>query len=181
MEVGVVNRVFWLFGRSGAGKTTLATRLRQGLGDRGLPVFFIDGDEARGGLSSDLGYQARARTEQHRRVAEVAKLACGQGILPVVATMAPEHAQRDIVGRILGERLVWVFVEAPFEECLRRDPKGLYRRARSGELQNLIEYPFDPPKEEERRLTVQTRGTSIEASYQKLLEGVLAELPDRNL
>ena len=77
VEVGVVNRVFWLFGRSGAGKTTLATRLRQGLRDRGLPVFFIDGDEARGGLSSDLGYQPGARTEHHRRVAEMAKLACG--------------------------------------------------------------------------------------------------------
>lgn len=136
-------------------------------------MFFIDGDEARGGLSLDLGYQPEARTEHHRRIAEVAKLACGQGILTVVATMAPEYLQRDVVGRILGKRLVWIFVDAPLDECLRRDPKGLYRRAQSGELQGLIDYPFDPPKVEERQFSIQTGGVGVEESYNRLVEGVL--------
>jgi len=176
-----MTRIFWLFSRSGSGKTTLATRLQQGLRDRGLPVFFIDGDEARGGLSSDLGFQPQARTEHHRRVVEVARLASRQGIVPIVATMAPEYAQRDLVRRTLGERLVWIFVDAPLEECQRRDPKGLYRRAKAGQIQQLLEYPFDTPRSEERRITIQTGGVKIEDSYRSVLEEILNHLADYNL
>jgi len=176
-----MTRVLWFFGRSGAGKTTLAGRLQQGLRDRGLPVFFIDGDEARGGLSSDLGFHPDARTEHHRRIAEVAALASRQGIVPIVATMAPEYAQRDVVSRTLGERLVWIFVDAPLDECLRRDPKGLYRRAKAGQVPNLLEYPFDTPRSGECDVLVQTGGVEIEESYQDLLREVLTRLADHDL
>jgi len=176
-----MNPVFWLFGRSGAGKTTLANGLRQALRDRGLAVFFIDGDEARGGLSSDLGFGSDSRTENHRRVAEVARLASRQGIVPIVATMAPEHAQRDVVSRTLGERIVWIFVDAPLDECLRRDPKGLYQRAKEGQLRGFLEYPFDAPRPDERGLTIRTGGVGIEESYRELLQKVLARLADYNL
>jgi len=176
-----MTRIFWLFGRSGAGKTTLAMRLQQGLRDRAIPVFFIDGDEARGGLSSDLGFQPEARTEHHRRVAEVARLASRQGIVPIVATMAPEYSQRDVVRRTLGQRLVWIFVDAPLEECLRRDPKGLYKRAKLGEVRNLLEYPFDTPRGEECNVTVQTGRAGIEESYNDLLREVLSHLADHNI
>ena len=176
-----MTRVLWLFGRSGAGKTTLAGRLQDGLRDRGLPVFFIDGDEARGGLSSDLGFHPEARTEHHRRVAEVALLASRQGIVPIVATMAPEYAQRDVVRRTLGERLVWVFVDAPLDECLRRDPKGLYRRAKAGQVRNLLEYPFDTPRPEERDVTIQTGATGIDESSRELLREVLTHIADHDL
>jgi len=176
-----MTRIFWFYGRSGAGKTTLAGRLQQELRDRGLTVFLIDGDEARGGLSSDLGFHPDARTEHHRRVAEVAGLASRQGIVPIVATIAPEYAQRDVVSRTLGKRLVWIFVDAPLEECLRRDPKGLYRRAMAGQVQNLLGYPFDTPRSGELDVTVQTGGVEIEQSYRDLLREVLTRLGDQDL
>lgn len=173
-----MTNVFWLFGRSGAGKTTLANRLCQGLRDRNRPVVFIDGDLARSGLSSDLGFTPGSRTENHRRVAEVARLVSEQGITAIVATMAPEYEQRDLVERVLGDRMVWVFVDAPLEECLRRDPKGLYRKAQAGKLTHLIEYPFHDPRPRERGIVINTAATSVESCHQQLLTEILRRLGD---
>ncbi len=173
-----MTKVFWLFGRSGAGKTTLANRLRDGLRDRRLSVFFIDGDLARSGLSSDLGYHPGARTEHHRRIAEVARMVAEQGIIPVVATMAPEYEQRDQVSKTLGDQLVWVFVDAPLDECLRRDPKGLYKQAKEGKIRNLIEYPFQTPRPDERQIMINTTIGGVDECYQRLLEETLAKLSD---
>ncbi|HAB18249.1 MAG TPA: adenylyl-sulfate kinase [Verrucomicrobiota bacterium] len=171
-------KVFWLFGRSGAGKTTLANRLRDGLRDQNLPVLFLDGDLARSGLSSDLGYHPGARTEHHRRIAEVARMVSEQGMIPVVATMAPEYEQRDLVAKTLGSRLVWVFVDAPLDECIRRDPKGLYRRAQEGKITNLIDYPFETPRPAEREITINTTAGSIDDCYRRLMTEIMAKLSD---
>lgn len=168
-----VANVFWLFGRSGAGKTTLANRLCEELREHSKPVVFIDGDLARSGLSSDLGFTPGSRTENHRRVAEVARLVCEQGITAVVATMAPEYEQRDLVQRVLGDRIVWVFVEAPLEECLRRDPKGLYRKARDGKLTHLLDYPFDTPRPGERDIVVNTTVAPVDDCHRQLLGEVM--------
>ncbi len=97
-----VNKVFWLFGRSGAGKTTLSLRLCGGLKDAAIPVVHLDADELRSTLCSDLGFSAEARQENNRRIAEIARLLVDQGFNVVVSTMAPEHQQRDLVARILG-------------------------------------------------------------------------------
>ena len=177
-RLGAVTKVFWLFGRSGAGKTTLAHRLRDGLSDRKMSVVFIDGDLARSGLSSDLGFSPGSRTENHRRVAEVARMVAEQGIIPIVATMAPEYEQRDLVARILGERLTWVFVDAPLEECLRRDPKGLYRQAKEGKIRNLIDYPFETPRPRERDIMINSTSGTVDDCYQRLLGEVLSRLSD---
>src|ERR1700740_2046335 len=99
-------KVFWLFGRSGAGKTTIARRLCDGFSDRSIPVFYLDGDEMRSGLSSDLGFTSEASLENHRRVAEVARMLAEQGMIVVASTMAPQHAHRDKVKQILSNRLV---------------------------------------------------------------------------
>src|ERR1043166_10235029 len=115
----MITKVFWLFGRSGAGKTTLAERLRNGLADRKIPVFLVDGGEMRSGLCSDLEFSSEARVENHRRIAEVAKLAANQGLNVVVSTMAPQHSQRDVVLDVLQQRLVWIFVHAPVGVCIR--------------------------------------------------------------
>ncbi len=173
-----ITKVFWLFGRSGAGKTTLARKLRSGFADRDIPVFFLDGDDMRSGLSSDLGFSSEARLENHRRIAEVARLALDQGMNVVVATMAPEHIQRDAVSRILGNRLVWIYIHAPMDVCVARDPKGLYQRAKAGNVQNLLSFPFEVPRPEERENYIDTVALNVEGCYNSILELAQAQLSD---
>jgi adenylylsulfate kinase-like enzyme len=141
-----MTKVFWFFGRCGAGKTTLAKNLYDALLKQKVPVFYIDGDEMRSGLCSDLAYSPEARAENHRRIAEVAKLVAEQNQQVIVSTMAPQYSHRDIVAKILGERLKWIYVHATIEVCIQRDPKGLYHRAQAGQLDKLLNFPFDPPR-----------------------------------
>ena len=173
-----MTKIFWLFGRSGAGKTTLARHLHQALLDRKVPVFYLDGDDMRHGLCKDLSFTPEARLENHRRIAEVARLAAGQGLNVVASSMAPEHSQRDLVKKILGDQLTWIYVHAPLDICMQRDPKGLYRRAQAGKLDKLINYPFDVPRPDEREHYIDTVAQSIEAATQDILEVVQAKLSD---
>ena len=163
-------KVFWLFGRSGAGKTTLAMRLRDGLADRKIPVVYLDGDEMRSTLCSDLGYKPEARLENHRRIAEMARMLAAQELNVVVSTMAPEHQQRDLVSKILQEKLMWFYIHAPLDICMQRDPKGLYRRAKSGTLENLLQFPFDPPRMEDGHNRIDTENQDIETCHQMLVD-----------
>jgi len=165
-----VTKVFWLFGRSGAGKTTLALRLREGLLTRGVPVVQLDGDEMRATLCSDLGFRPEARLENHRRIAEIARLLAGQDLNVVVATMAPEYQQRDLVAQILGDKLVWLFIDATLDVCMARDPKGIYKRARAGQLPHLIDYPFEDPRPDELRNQVSTVMQTVEESSRAILQ-----------
>ena len=161
--------VFWLFGRSGAGKTTLALRLRDGLAGRGIPVVYLDGDELRSTLCSDLGFESGARLENHRRIAEIARLLALQGLTVVVSTMAPEYSQRDLVAKILGEKLTWIYINAPLEICMQRDPKGIYKRALAGQVPQLINYPFDAPRPLESENSVNTSVHAVEECHRKIL------------
>lgn len=173
-----IGKVFWLFGRSGAGKTTLALRLRDGLLDRKIPVVCLDGDEMRSTLCADLGFKSEARLENHRRIAEIAKMLAAQGLSVVVATMAPEHQQRDLVSQILGDRLIWFYVHAPLDVCMARDPKGLYKRALDGQVKQLINYPFEVPRPQEREIYINTVAQNIDECYQEILEAVKSRLSD---
>ena len=173
-----MTKVFWLYGRSGAGKTTLAKALHRAMMDRKIPVFYLDGDELRSGLSSDLAFSPESRLENHRRLAEVAKLAAGQGFNVVVSSMAPEHCQRDLVAQILGGQLTWIYVHAPLEVCIRRDPKGLYQRAQAGQLDKLINYPFDVPRPQERKHYIDTVAQNVEAASKEILEIIQVSLSD---
>lgn len=173
-----VTKVFWLFGRSGAGKTTLAHRLRDGLANRKIPVVYLDGDDMRASLCSDLGFKSEARLENHRRIAEIARLLAGQGLNVVVSTMAPEHQQRDLVAKILGDKLVWFYIHAPLDVCMQRDPKGIYKRALEGKVQQLINYPFEVPRPPERENYINTLAQSEEDCCREILEVVKKKLSD---
>ena len=173
-----IAKAFWLFGRSGAGKTTLAQRLRTSLLDRNLPVVCLDGDEMRSTLCSDLGFKSEARLENHRRIAEIARLLNNQDLNVVVATMAPEHLHRDTVAKILGQHLVWFYIHAPLDVCIERDPKGLYKRALAGQIQQLTNYPFEPPRPAERENYINTVTQDIAGCHQQMLETVRTHLQD---
>ncbi|MFI5355954.1 MAG: adenylyl-sulfate kinase [Opitutales bacterium] len=128
--------VFWLFGLSGAGKTTLATALQQELREKsGVAALMLDGDGLRQGLCQGLGFEAADRTENLRRAAEVARLAVDSGLVVIAAFITPMAEQRAMVRRIVGaEHLSLVLVDAPLAVCQQRDVKGLYRDAAAGKL-----------------------------------------------
>ena len=173
-----ITKVFWFFGRSGAGKTTLALRLRAGLQDRKIPVIYLDGDEMRSALCSDLGFKSEARLENHRRIAEIARLLAQQGMNVVVSTMAPEYSQRDLVGGILGPSLVWFYIHAPLAVCIERDPKGIYRRAKDGQIKLLTDYPFETPRPQEIHNYIDTSVQNVDDCYQAILEATKTHLND---
>jgi len=127
--------VFWLFGLSGAGKTTLASALGKKLEDQGRPVLLLDGDVLRAGLCRDLGFSDEARAENIRRAAELAKLVAAQGQIVIAAFITPREDLRSLAREIIGrDKLDLIWVDAPFAVCRQRDPKGLYQRSAAGNL-----------------------------------------------
>jgi bifunctional enzyme CysN/CysC len=140
----------WLTGLSGSGKSTVAVEVERRLVSAGRPSYLLDGDNLRHGLNADLGFAAGDRAENVRRVGEVAKLFADAGMVAVVSLVSPYRADRDRVRaahEAAGLRFVEVFVDTPLEVCESRDPKGLYAKARAGELTGFtgIDDPYEPP------------------------------------
>jgi bifunctional enzyme CysN/CysC len=162
--------VLWLTGLPAAGKSTLASELHRRLQVMQRPSYVLDGDEVRRGLSRDLGFSEADRTENVRRIAEVARLMAGAGLIVIVALVSPYRTDRRMARTILAEgRFVEIFVDTPLAEAERRDPKGLYRRARRGELANLtgVGAPYEAPENPELR--VATLSETPEASAGRIL------------
>ena len=132
----------------------------------------------RSGLCSDLSFTTEARVENHRRIAEVASLAAEQGMNVVVATMAPQHRQRDVAAGVLGPRLVWIYIHAPLDVCIARDPKGLYQRAKTGKVPDLLSFPFEVPRPNERENYIDTVAQNVESCYNSILELAQSQLSD---
>jgi bifunctional enzyme CysN/CysC len=140
----------WFTGLSGAGKSTIASAVAQQLSAADRRVTVLDGDELRRGLNADLGFSAVDRSENIRRVGEVARLMAGAGLIVLVPVISPYRADRDRARAIhaaAGLAFVEVFVDTPIDVCERRDPKGLYARARAGDLTGLtgVDDPYEPP------------------------------------
>jgi adenylyl-sulfate kinase len=139
--------IIWLTGLSGAGKSTLATSAEARLFATGYVTYVLDGDELRRGLSADLGFSPHDRHENVRRASEVAALLADAGLVVFVAMISPFAADREAARRVGGATFHEVFVKASLDACERRDPRGLYRRARSGEIPEFtgVSSPYEAP------------------------------------
>jgi bifunctional enzyme CysN/CysC len=141
----------WLTGLSGSGKSTVAVAAERALVAAGRPAYVLDGDNLRHGLNADLGFSAADRAENVRRVGHVATLLADAGVVALVPLVSPYRADRDRVRALhhdAGLPFLEVFVDTPIELCEQRDPKGLYKKARAGELQGFtgIDDPYEPPE-----------------------------------
>jgi adenylyl-sulfate kinase len=140
----------WMTGLPGSGKSTIASGVEAALLGAGRSVYILDGDNLRHGLNGDLGFSAEDRTENVRRTAEVSALLADAGVVVLVALVSPYRADRDAARAVHAARglpFLEVHVATPLEECERRDPKGLYARARAGEITGLtgVDDPYEPP------------------------------------
>jgi adenylylsulfate kinase len=127
----------WLTGLSGSGKSTIAVELEKHLWARGVRAYILDGDNIRHGLNKNLGFSPEDRTENIRRIGEVAKLFTDAGIATLTAFISPYRADRDQVRAIMPDDFIEVFVDCPLEECEKRDVKGLYQKARAGQIKEF--------------------------------------------
>jgi adenylylsulfate kinase len=161
----------WLTGLSGSGKSTIAVDLEKRLLERGVRTYILDGDNIRHGLNKNLGFSPEDRTENIRRIGEVAKLFTDAGLVAITAFISPYRADRDQVRALMrvGD-FIEVFVDCPVEVCEQRDVKGLYKKARAGEIKEFtgISAPYEAPAKAE--LTINTAGQSVEESAKQILE-----------
>ena len=172
-------RVVWLTGLSGAGKSTIASAAEQLLHEQGLRTYILDGDNVRHGLSKDLGFTVADRVENIRRIAEVAKLMVDAGIIVLTAFISPFRAERDMAKSLFTpEDFLEIFVDTPLAIAEARDPKGLYKKARRGELPNFtgIDSDYEPPLQPDLRLNTSDR--SVEDCAKALAEVIMTRATD---
>jgi bifunctional enzyme CysN/CysC len=171
--------VIWLTGLSGAGKSTIAEALVPALRAVGVAAMHLDGDDLRTGLCSDLGFSPEDRQENIRRTAEVAKLFCQSGTVTICSLISPLRAHRDLARQIIGTSFREAFVKCDVEECIRRDPKGMYRRALAGSLPNFtgISAPYEEPESPE--FTLDTETESASQLVQRLVQAISDILKQR--
>ncbi|MFC2947368.1 adenylyl-sulfate kinase [Virgibacillus sediminis] len=169
--------VLWFTGLSGSGKSTISTALEKELHLRGIRTYRLDGDNVRHGLNKNLGFSPEDRTENIRRIGEVAKLMTDAGLLTLTAFISPYREDRDNVRELLDEgEFIEVYAKCSVEECESRDPKGLYKKARAGEIKQFtgIDAPYEEPADPE--LTIDTENQSLEES----VEAVISYLKENN-
>ena len=162
----------WFTGLSGSGKSTIASAVEQVLVNKGINAYRLDGDNVRHGLNKNLGFSAEDRAENIRRIGEVAKLFADAGVLSLTSFISPYKTDRDLCRKMhddSGLHFIEVFVVTPLEECEKRDPKGLYKKARAGEIKGFtgIDDPYEAPESAE--LIVKTEGRSIDDCVQEVL------------
>lgn len=166
--------MLWFSGLSGSGKSTVAIALERELHSRGLLCRILDGDNIRSGINNNLGFSAEDRVENIRRIAEVGRLFVDTGIITIAAFISPNNQLREMAAEIIGkDDFVEVFVSTPLEECEKRDVKGLYAKARRGEIKNFtgISAPFEAPEHPD--ITLDTSKLPVEESVKILLDYVL--------
>ncbi|MFY9343859.1 MAG: adenylyl-sulfate kinase [Planctomycetota bacterium] len=175
--LGQRGAVLWFTGLSGSGKSSVARAVEERLAARGRLAYVLDGDNIRHGLCSDLGFAAADRSENIRRIGHVAALLADAGVLVLTAFISPFRADRAAARALLGGDFVEVFIDAPLAACEARDPKGLYKKARAGQIPDFtgISSPYEPPERPELHLR------TAERSLAQSADEVLAFLAARSL
>lgn len=162
--------VLWFTGLSGSGKSTLANAVDYALFQKNIKSYVLDGDNIRHGLNSDLGFRIEDRKENIRRIGEVAKLFVDSGQIVSTAFISPFRTDRDIVRNMLEtDEFIEIFLNCPIQVCEDRDPKGLYRKARKGEIPDFtgISSPYEPPTKPE--ITIETNHVTVKQSVERIL------------
>lgn len=171
--------MIWFTGLSGSGKSTLAIALERELQNRGLLCRILDGDNIRSGINNNLGFTAEDRVENIRRIAEIGKLFVDTGVITIAAFISPNNELREMASNIIGkENFVEVYISTPIEECEKRDVKGLYAKARRGEIKNFtgISAPFEAPQD--AALSIDTSKHSVKESVGMLLDLILPKVTE---
>jgi adenylyl-sulfate kinase len=166
---GQKSAVLWFTGLSGSGKSTIANLTEARINQAGRLSYLLDGDNVRLGLCSDLGFSAEDRKENNRRVAHLAKLFWDANVLTLVSFISPFREERDTARKLVGEDFVEIFVDTPLAVCESRDPKGLYSKARKGEIAEFtgISSPYEPPLHPE--ITLHTDKETVEESADRII------------
>ncbi len=172
----IPTRVIWLYGLSGAGKSTIANAAAEVLRASQQAVLVIDGDDLRGGLCRDLGFTVEDRMENVRRAAEIARLFCDQGFVVLSALMTPHEEMRRLARSVVGEKYFReVYVKCDLATCVRRDPKGLYARAVAGKIAHLPGKDFDFESPVKPDLLLDTENQKVESCVERPLQAFRSE------
>lgn len=169
-------KVLWFTGLSGSGKSTIAKFVEQELHQRGYLTQVLDGDNIRSGINNNLGFSDEDRKENIRRISEVTKLFVNCGIITLNCFVSPTIAIRNAARAIIKDDFLEIYVNAPFEVCEQRDVKGLYKKARKGEIKNFtgMDAPFEPPENPD--LEIKTDQLDVDQSVNKVLEFILPKI-----
>lgn len=161
--------VLWFTGLSGSGKSTVASSLEKRLHDMGKLTYTLDGDNVRHGLNSDLGFSNEDRVENIRRIGEISKLFVDAGVITIATFVSPFREDRQKVRELLGKDFVEVYIDCPIEVCEKRDPKGIYKKARAGEIKYFtgIDSPYESPINPE--IVVSTHLNTLDECVDKLI------------
>lgn len=173
-QLNQVAKVIWLTGLSGSGKSTIAEALEKQLFQHGFFCQVLDGDNIRSGINANLSFSEEDRIENIRRIAEIAKLYLNSGIITINSFISPTRKIRQMAKDIIGEDdFIEVFIDTPLHICEERDVKGLYKKARAGEIKQFtgIDSPYENP--EKPKIIIQTANKSINSSVETLLKGLI--------
>ena len=165
--------LLWFTGLSGSGKSTIANAVEEALFKKGLKTYVLDGDNIRKGISNDLSFSIEDRTENIRRIAEVASLMVDAGLIVLAAFVSPLKKDRENLRSIVNpDNFVEIFVSTSLEECERRDVKGLYKKARAGEIKDMtgISSPYEAPENPD--IVIDTEQLSVSEAVEKVLETI---------
>jgi len=164
------SKLLWFTGLSGSGKSTIANALDIRLNEIGKATYLLDGDNIRLGINSDLGFSIQDRNENIRRISEIGKLFVDSGLITIACFISPLKVNREMARKTIDHDFIEVFVDCPLEECEKRDPKNLYKKARLGEIKEFtgISSPYEKPENPE--IVVNTKEQTVDQCVDKILD-----------